>query len=326
LHALPVILIVLGLYVGGDEFRKPYVQSNCYARQGRWDEVLDLSLRLPKGRTNVFVNHDIIRALYHTGRLPYDMFRYPQVPEAILLTHERRESDLTQAKLADLFLELGHVNMAEKLASELLTARSHHPFALEKLGWISIIKGCPRTAEVYLRALRKDLIYGRTASSLIRALDTGFTDEQTDYIGKIRSYMREQTAVTGSEPVDQTLKALLEHNPDNRMAFEYLMACYLLTGRVDQIAASAGRLSDLGYGRIPTLYEEAILIYRGSGGQDLDLAGLGISQETLDRYQRFVQTAGTIRPENRQAVLGRLIREFGTGYFFYYSFGRVGVM
>lgn len=325
MSAVPVVLMVLGLYFSHEDLRKPYVLSNYYWRQKRWDKILELGRRLPENRNNVYVNHDIIRALYHTGRLPYDMFRYPQDPQAILLTHEKRESDLTQSKLSDILLELGHVNMAQKLASEILTTKGHLGIALEELGWISIIKGNPSTARVYLEALKKDLIYRREAESLLRGLDNGFARDQAAYIDRIRSYMRDDTAAaTGTEPVDEMLAALLEHNPRNKMAFEYLMACYLLTGRVDKIVENAKRLHDLGYQKIPTLYEEAILIYYGSTGRQVDLAKFDISQETLQRYETFVRITNAMQTQNRQAVLNRLIRDFGTSYFFYYSFGRAG--
>jgi hypothetical protein len=315
------------LYFSHHALRKPYILSNYYSRQKRWDKILELSRRLPKNRNNIYVNHDIIRALYHTGRLPYDMFRYPQNPQALLLTHERKESDLTQCKLSDLFLELGHVNMAEKLASEILSTKGHFGVALEELGWISIIKGHPGTACVYLEALKKDPLLRGRAESLLRGLDQGFTPEQAAYMDRIRSCMRDETtAVTSGEPVDHTLAALLEHNPRNRMAFEYLMACYLFTGRVDKIVENMGRLPDLGYQRIPTLYEEAILIYHGSQMQSVDLARFNISPETLRRYETFAQISNAMQPQNRQAVLNLLIRQFGTSYFFYYSFGRVGLV
>ena len=170
------------------------------------------------------------------------MFRYPQDPQALLLTHEKRESDLTEWKLSDIFLELGHVNMAQKLASELLTTKDHLGAALEELGWIGIIKGHPGTARVYLEALKRDLIYRDRAESLLRGLDSGFTPDQAAYIDRIRSCVRDEMApVTGAEPVDQTLAALLKHNPRNKMAFEYLMACYLLTGRVDKVVDEHGK-------------------------------------------------------------------------------------
>lgn len=325
LAALPVALMALGLYFSHDDLRKPYVLSNYHWRQRQWDKILDVAQHLPRNKTNIFVNHDILRALYHTGRLPYDMFRFPLVPEAILLTHEKGESDLTQLKLSDLFLELGHVNMAQKLASELVSTKGHPGVAIEKLGWISIIKGQPATARVYLEALKKAPLYRKTAESLLHGLDGGFAPEQSAYIDRIRSCLRDETAgVTGAEPVDQWLAGLIEHNPRNRMAFEYLMACYLLTGRVDKIAENVPRLRDLGYEKIPTLYEEAILVHCEAQLQKVNLAGFTISQETLKRYESFVQIAGGMQSQNRQIAFNRLIREFGASYFFYCSFGRVG--
>jgi len=326
LAVLPIALMGAGLYVDPDNLRKPFVLSNYYSRRGQWDQILELSRHLPKGRNNIYVNHDINRALYHTGRLPYDLFRYPQDPHALLLTHEQRESDLTQLKLADIFLEFGHVNMAEKLASELLAIKSHFGPALEKLAWISIVKGHPDTARVYLHALKKDLVLGGTAESILRGLHAGFSEDQAAHIERIRSSTQNGPAgVTGREPLDETLAALLRRNPRNKMAFEYLMAGHLLTGQVDKIAENLHRLEDLGYTKIPTLYEEALLIYCGSKGLSIDLSKSGISPETFHRYQVFVQVRSTLQPQNQQAVFNRLIREFGATYFFYFSFGRVGL-
>ena len=126
--------------------------------------------------------------------------------------------------------------------------------------------------------------------------------------------------------MDEVLAALLKHNPHNRMAFEYLMACYLLTGQVDKVTAEADRLRDLGYRTIPTLYEEAILIHYGSQGKAVDLARFDISPETLQRYEAFVRAAGAAQSSRDAAAFHDLIRNFGTSYFFYYSFGRVGLL
>jgi hypothetical protein len=326
LSTVPIALMALGLYVSHKDLRKPYVLSNYYSRQKRWDKIIELSRHLPKNKSNPYVSHDILRALYHTGRLPYDMFCYPLVPEGILLTHEKKESDLTQWKLSDIFLELGHVNMAQKLASELLTTKGPLGMALEELAWVNIVKGHPGTARVYLEALKRDLVSRGRAQSLLHSLDSGFPPEQAAYIDRIRSCMHDETAgVTGTEPVDETLAALLKHNPRNKMAFEYLMACYLLTGQVDKIVANMGRLRDLGYQGIPTLYQEAILIHFGSQGREVDLGKFSISPETIRRYEAFVQLGNAMESQDRQAVLNRMIREFGTSYFFYYTIGQVGL-
>ena len=103
------------------------------------------------------------------------------------------------------------------------------------------------------------------------------------------------------------------------------MACYLLTGRVDKVAANVERLGELGYQTIPILYEEAILIYLNSPGQKVDLSKLKVRRQTVERYRRFAQLRNSVQPQNRHIVLKRLIVEFGNSYFFYFAFGCVGV-
>ncbi len=325
--AIPIVLMAAGLYFSYDRMSKPFVLTNDYAIRKQWDKVLGLGRSLPKGKSNVYLNHDIIRALYHTGRLPYDLFRFPQTPHGLLLTHEKKESYLTQLKLCDVFMELGQVNMAERLAAEVLSIKGHFGIVIEKLAWINIIKGQTGTARIYLNALKKDLIYRGTAEKLLIALDNGFTPDQAAYVDRIRSNMFEE-GYTGisTDSIDQILIELLAHNPRNKMAFEYLMACYLLTGRVDKIATNMERIGDLGYQEIPTLYEEAILIYFGSQRQKIDLNKFNIKRETFERYTKFVQLRNAMQPHNRQVVLGRLIAEFGSSYFFYFTFGRVGLL
>lgn len=325
LAIVPVVLMVLGLYFDRDDLRKPYVLSNYYACERRWDDILELGRRLPKGKSNVFVNHDILRALYHTGRLPYDMFTFPLNPHALLLTHEKRESDLALYKLSDAFLELGHANMAQKLASELLATKHHLGSVLETLGQISLVKGQPDTARVYLNALKGDPIRQETAESWLLDLDRGLSPDRAARIERIRSCMPDDPlAVAGPEPLEQTLAGLLEQNPRNKMALEYLMACYLLTGKVDKITENLHRLDDLGYRAIPTLYEEAVLIHYVSQKPKPDLGRIKISAETIKRYQRFVHIRGAMTSQNQRETLSQLISEFGTSYFFYSAFGAVG--
>jgi hypothetical protein len=325
--AIPFVLMGAGLYFSHDRMSKPFVQTHDYSLRKKWEEILKFSRALPKGASNVYFNHDVIRALYHTGRLPYDMFKFPQTRHGLLLTHEVKGSFLTQLKLCDIFMELGRVNRAEKLASEILASRDHSGSAVEKLAWINIIKGQDLTARIYLNALRKDLVCRSTAVTLLDALDGGFAPDQTAYVDNIRSRMYEEGHLgIEDKSAEHMLAGLLDHNPANRMAFEYLMALYLLQGRVDKIAGNVERLGELDYPGIPTLYEEAMIIYFGSRNQKIDLNKFNIRRETIDRYMKFVELRNSMRPNNRQTVLNRLISEFGNSYFFYCTFGRVGVV
>src|SRR4030042_346156 len=79
---VPVAVLAAGLYFGYDKTHRQIVSMNCLARQGRWSEVLELGNRLPKNIYNINCNHDINRALYHAGRLAYDMLCFPPNPHA----------------------------------------------------------------------------------------------------------------------------------------------------------------------------------------------------------------------------------------------------
>jgi hypothetical protein len=324
--SVPFVLLGTGLYADSNPMRKPFVQAHDYARHRQWDKMLDLGRHLPKGQSNVFVSHGIIRALYQTGRLPYDLFQFPQMPHGLLLTHETTDSFLTQLTLCDLFMEMGQVNMAERLASEFLAVKGHNGTALEYLAWIDVYKGQYETARVHLRALQKDLVYRAAADSLLTDLDRGFQPDQLARIEKIRSNMCQDPGVVANMASPETiLLSALQFNPKNKMAFEYLMASYLLTGQIDKIVTHAGHLKDLGYESIPTLYEEAILIHAGMNGRTLDLDRFNVRPATIDRYRQFAELKNTMTARNQTAVLNRLIKEFGQSYLFYFAFGRVGL-
>ena len=315
----PLAVLAVGLYISHDMTHRQIVLMNGLSRQGRWSEVLELANRLPKNIYNINCNHDINRALYHAGRLLYDMLYFPQNPNAFLLTHEKEESSMTQLKMCDTFIELGNVDYAEKLACEFLVDKGSAGIILEKLAWINIIKEQENTARIYLNALKKDMIYGGRADSILSSLDSGFVPEEAAYIRRINSYIRRNRNVRlYQESIEEMLTGLLEQNPGNKMAFEYLMACYLLAGQLDKIAENIEHLNHLGYQDVPTLYEEGMLIYYGLRDQKLDLNKLNIKRQTIERYNRFMLLCNSMQTQNRQVVLQRLMAEFGTSYFYYY--------
>ena len=226
---------------------------------------------------------------------------------------------MTELKMCDTFIELGNVDYAEKLASEFLVEKGAAGVILEKLAWINIIKEQESAARIYLNVLKKDLIYRKRADSILSSLNNGFESEKAAYIHRINSYIRtDGNARLNKESIEEMLTGLLEHNPGNKMAFEYLMACYLFAGQLDKIAENIGRLNQLGYQDVPTLYEEAMLIYYGSRGRKLNLNELNVKRETIERYKRFVQLCNSMQAQDQQVILQRLIGEFGTSYLFYY--------
>ncbi|HUT24529.1 MAG TPA: DUF6057 family protein, partial [Sumerlaeia bacterium] len=282
--------------------------------------------RLPSDRYSAFWNHDINRALYHTGRLGYDMFAYPQRPDALLLVYkESKDPDYSRiSRIADISLELGEVNVAERLMSEILENQGESPYVLERLALANMVKGEISTARVFLTALSKNPIHAKRARSILRRLDEDPDLLSDERVQRLRSLQRKQDAVALDVGPDSILKTLLEENAHNRMAFEYLMAWSLVTRRLDKVLENLGRLDDFDYEGIPRLYEEAVLIYEATTGQKADTHGREVSADTRRRFERAIGLMKRYSKDPR-AAWAATAPLFGDTYFFYYSFGESGV-
>ena len=319
--ATPILALALGLFLSDQKIHRQIVLMNYQARQKQWPDLLETAGRLPKTVYNIYCNHDINRALYHTGRLAHDLLRFPQTPEALLLTHEEESSFITQLIMCDTFLTMGNVDDAERLASEFLVDKGNTGALLEKLAWICIIKEQEQTAQVYLNALRKDLNCRRRADIMLNRLAHGFKPDEAAYINQIRACRRQDgDAGLHKESIEKMLTGLIEYNPNNRMAFEYLMTLYLLTGQVEKIADNYARIGSLAYQEVPILYEEAALMHHASRNQRLNLKQVNIRRKTFERFTQFITLCNALKGPNPQAAQQRLMREFGTSYFFYYRF------
>lgn len=321
---LPFVFLSLALFYSHDPLSKPYVQIHHYSHFQQWDKVLDTVGHLPKGQTHVYVYHAIVRALFHTDRLPFDLLKYPQAQPGLFLTHESSVSNLTQLKLHDLFLELGQVNMAEKQVSELLAADVDCGSVYERLAWIHIIKGQYETARIFANALHRDPLYRKTARALIHIQDHGLTEDQVKRVENIRTCIPQHTEAV-PESMGQVLMQLLRHNPNNKMAFEYLMTLYCLTRQVDRVAAWLPQAARFNYPSPPVLYQEAAAVHLVAQNKGLDRESIPIAPETLKRYSRFTQLRAAFQKGRQKALLRGLIDEFGSSYFFYHAFGQVGL-
>ena len=119
-------------------------------------------------------------------------------------------------------------------------------------------------------------------------------------------------------------KTLLHENDRNRMAFEYLMSWYLLTKQPEKIIQNIESLSDLGYSKIPPLYEEAIFIYSYSTKRTVFLQGLQLSAEARRRMEHFSHVFD-MSGRNKQTAFRNLAKDYGNSYFFYHLYDFSGV-
>ena len=260
------------------------------ARHRAWPELLRTVAQVRAADYDNFMNWDVNRALYHQGRLLDEMFAYPQHPRG-LLPHSGAMEDVYDdaralMKLSDIFWDLGHVNESEHMAHEALESAGSRPWILRRIAMARIVKGQPEAARVFLRALSNDVLFGKEGEELLRRLegDPGLSGDEE--VRRVRQHMPTEDYAGTFDP-ETLLRQLLRRDPENRMAFEYLMAYYMLTGNLEPFMASLGRLREFGHARLPRYCQEAALVYASRPGATLDLPPQAIDEQTVERFRAF---------------------------------------
>ena len=319
--------------------RKVLLEIEYCTVHGLWDEALAKAKTLPPAAYSRFVNHDVNLALYHAGRLPYEMLSYPQTYSSLLSMNDVRDNTALLRRPLDLLLEVGRVNEAEHLSLEALES---HPSGgvLKRLALVKLAKGQLAAAGVVLKVLRDDLIWGHWAEEHLQRLaaDPRLTDD--DEVQRIRGLMISKddmhlfSVLLPNRGVFFNSKIclfdLLKHNGENQMAFEYLMAICLCDRDLDAVAQLLPFLDGLPYSATPPLYEEAALLYSRAHpeqirevGSEVFFRGRQISESTMKKFRRLQEIA-TQCGGAKKKMESNLARELGDTYFYYYYFHTSG--
>jgi hypothetical protein len=177
------------------------------------------------------------------------------------------------------------------------------------------------------------LCYGSWAEDFLRRIEGG--DELAEpELEEVRSRMlteddvqRTQTrSPDGSWSVsaEDALASLLDRNPRNRMAFEYLMALHLLKRDHEAVVRGLPHLKLFSYSATPVLYEEAALLHTGNQRQKPRMTSAGavingclVRRGTVVRFLHLFaldrEYGGFANPAARSAVR----RDLGHSYFAY---------
>lgn len=302
-----------------DTDRRVQLEIEWRAQQGRWEPALEAARRLrvrPAPTTRLAIH----QSLCQTDRLTRDLFTFPQWQGADLFPSMREGLSIC-GPLSDTLLELGQVGLAEHLAHEALENIGERPHVLWQLARINVLQDRPRAARVFLNRMRQIPFQRAKAQQRLEALDADPTLAGELDIARVRSVQVTTDDAESGIDTESLLRQLLQSNRRNRMAFEYLMAHYLLTDRTEPLVQSLRTLDDFGIREMPRHLEEALLAHLSAKGDGTtEAAGRRASAGTVRRFAQFQnrlsqnggRTAGIEMP---------LAREFGDTFWFYRLFG-----
>ncbi|MBP8305359.1 MAG: hypothetical protein KBE04_14685 [Phycisphaerae bacterium] len=310
--AVVIVALAAAAILSLDTRERTRFAVDYYAFHKRWPDVLAAARKAPD---ILFVMQAVNRALYHTGRLDREMFQWPQEPAALLLN--RSPSNRVFWQSFDVDLDLGLVNMAENALTESLEGLGDRPMILQRLVVVNLIKDHPDTARIYLGALSRTLFHRDWAEEWLRRIEADPRLSGDLEIQTLRSMSLDRDRPSVRLPEEQMLTWLLDRNPENRMAFEYLESWFLLTKQLPKFMEPIGKLKAFGYTELPRHYEEAMLIYAYGSRKRIDIQGFKPSGQLQKRAAEFNKVVA-LSVTDRRAAVDQIRNRFPGTYFYYY--------
>lgn len=313
-----LILASMAVYFTYDNTRRNVYAADYYASNKNWDKALQTA---ENGLEFPFMLSIVNRALYHKGILPKYMFCYPQkisAPLYVTNAPEKFFKGLYQG--TDFCIELGLMNHAEHRAWQKIEEFGPLPEFLKRLVIIKMVKGNIDAARVYLNTLSKTISHSDWAEEYLAKVDADPSLSSDEYISTLRENMIKTDLILGKGLGRNTLTKLLQDNKHNKMAFEYLMAIYLLNRQPEGVVQNLYRLPDFDYKETPKAYEEAYflcLVYRRKVKYPKRFQISPESKKTFDALDQFMRKYG----KDIYAIEKEVSTNFKNTYYEYCFYG-----
>ena len=256
---------------------KDFAVSNEYYF-GNYDKVLDIVKSSDGWTQQMQFFYNLVNA--QRDQLPDRLFDF--TPN-YLGTFEKIGSEtprLTINNMNELYWVLGDMTFTERAAmmTNVFAPENRNVRMMKRLAECNIVSGDTLAAEKYLRILDKTFVYSKW-SGLAR-------EHGKDLYHNKMQMVNHRDTITISDNAHFLMMQLLDHNPDNMVALDYILCSDLLLKDITNFKRDYDRYCT-DNPRLKPLYQEALCIW---------LAGSNASQEEWRNYiklndvmQRFIQ-------------------------------------
>lgn len=312
-----ILLTALLIYAGGAFYyfvfsynmrERLIIEAEIHLKAGEWEKVKDCCRRY-RG-SNQLIQYFNNMALYHTGRLPYDLFEMPQT-QGVESLYLPWKSDSRQSEYGHyLYEQLGYINEAHHWEFEAMVVFGETAPHLINLIRYNIVNQRPKVAMRFIRKLKQSLFYRQQAEDLEKQVNSG---ELPDL--KALPYdAKEPVRFVNIFNIAPELSYLCDRDSTNRMAFEYLMSNLLLSNQLVRFADNLKRIRHFSYPQMPPIYEEALYVYKlGVDEETFSKRGFTIRPETEERFKTYYALY-------QQGDRKELQKRFGNTYWFYLNY------
>jgi hypothetical protein len=280
-----------------------------HTQKGNWYKVIYLAQQY--GMQNRVASYYTNLALSQSDLLGDWLFLFYQPgPGALFLPVSQQSTPLTIAFSNEVFFRLGDMNMAQHSAMlGMIFSQNHRSSRLAKrLAEIHIAIGDAPAAEKYLGLLEKTLFHRKWAGEHRKLL------QATDI--PLREKIPSMDTIRLADDYVNALEILLQSNPDNKMALDYLLCTHILRKDIPAFR----RTYDKWYVReaetVPGVYAQALIVsLYMEGASDQMLKAYGIQGSVINHFMEYTNAYGESKGD--PAALQEV---YGNTFWFYYHF------
>src|SRR5665648_26646 len=317
LPSILIILLIAGI-MGRANFRFEKILSlDSETYFGHPDRVIELSQKynLKDRRATYFTN----MALAKKGILADSLLNYYQPASYGLIIPVTPDENWQSIFMSsEVFFLIGDMNLAQHSA---MLGNTFSPYQrssrmISRLAEINLINGDSAAAGKYLRILSKTLFHKKWAEKL-QAMNTSAVSDS--WLTEKRSQIPGEDLLRKSNNYQVSLNFIVEQNPGNLIALDYLLCFHLLNKDLKSFKKAYDQ-----YGRkikrdVPLVYSEALLI---------QLLTLHATHEEVLSYAIYPQkvkdfSTYTQLYEQTKGDMNVLKERFGKSYWFYYHFATI---
>lgn len=227
-----LVVVIMGSLVWRNANLKAekVMQYDFMARHQQWNRILEtINAEKPNNQIGVTVQN---LALAMHGMLPEHMFEYNQNGIAGLLP-DVKEDATSPLPTAEAFYQLGMISVAQRTvfeAQEAILDFQKSGRCYKRLAQTNLINGDYEVARKYLTALKKTLFYREWANETLPLLGDEEAIARHPEYGRLRRWAYREDFYFSDHVTPEMLRSLYLGCTDNQMAYQYLLAYYMLTG------------------------------------------------------------------------------------------------
>ena len=226
------VAVVMGTLVWKNSNMKAekVMQYDFMARYQQWNRILE-SINAEKPNNQIAVTVQNLALAMH-GMLTNHLFDYNQ--NGILGLLPDFGTDATSPlPTSEALYQLGMITVAQRTvfeAQEAILDFQKSARCYKRLAQTNLILGNYEVARKYLTALQKTLFYRDWATETLPLLGDEKAIAKHPEYGRLRQMSYKENFFFGGHVTPDMLESLYFSNQDNRLAYEYLVAYYMLTG------------------------------------------------------------------------------------------------